>query len=114
MSKKILSPIVCSVFALLSLCYHTASAETFAEKHPRRAEVDRRERNQQKRIANGLKSGKLSAAQASKIEGQEAAIDREKRQDVKANGGYLTKGQQQQINQQQNGVSKEIYNDKHQ
>jgi len=75
--------------------------------------VNARERNQQRRIANGLKSGKMTAQQAAHIEGQEAAIKKQEVSEVKANGGYLTKPEQRQLNRELNGVSKEIYADKH-
>jgi hypothetical protein len=41
--------------------------------HPRVNEVNRREQNQQNRIANGMKSGKLSPKQAANLEKREAA-----------------------------------------
>jgi hypothetical protein len=90
-----------------------ARANEFAEKHPRRAEVNRRERHQQNRIANGIKSGRLNSSEAANLEGQESAIKTQERAEVKQNGGYLTKGQQRQLNQEENGLSHEIYNDKH-
>ena len=90
-----------------------ARAEDFAQKHPRRAEVNHREHHQQKRIANGIKSGRLNAGEAANLEGQEAGLKAQERAEVKANGGHLTKGEQQQLNQEENNLSHQIYNDKH-
>ncbi len=87
--------------------------ESFAEKHPRRAEVNRREKIQQERIANGIESGKMSPEEAAKVEHQEASIKRQEAREVKANGGTLTKRQQRRLNREENRTSKEIYEDKH-
>jgi len=75
--------------------------------------VAQRKENQQDRIANGVKSGQLTAGETANLESKEAAINGETRADRAANGGKLTSAEKQQINQQQNQVSKQIYQDKH-
>jgi hypothetical protein len=75
--------------------------------------IQQRKRNQQKRIAQGVKSGELTSHEAARVEHNEASINREVRQDRKANGGNLTNKEKAQVNRQQNRVSKEIYNQKH-
>jgi hypothetical protein len=75
--------------------------------------VGQRKENQQDRIANGVQSGQLTAGETSNLETKEAAINGETRADRAANGGKLTSAEKTQINQQQNQVSKQIYNDKH-
>jgi len=75
--------------------------------------VKQRKENQQDRIANGVKSGQLTAGETSNLETKEAAINGETRADRAANGGKLTQAEKQQINGQQNQLSKQIYNDKH-
>ena len=72
-----------------------------------------RKENQQDRIANGVKSGQLTAGETANLESKEAAINGETRADRAANGGKLTQSEKQQINQQQNQLSKQIYQDKH-
>ena len=47
------------------------------------------------------------------LEKQESNVNKEIRTDRKANGGNLTNKEKTQINRQQNGLSKEIYVDKH-
>src|SRR5271157_42974 len=74
--------------------------------------ADRKE-NQQDRIAQGIKSGQLTAGETSKLETKEAAINGETRADRAANGGKLTAAEKQQVNKQQNQMSKQIYQDKH-
>jgi hypothetical protein len=85
----------------------------FREKHPRRAEVNERVRNERKRIAEGVKSGKLTPAQAKQLEGELNGVKAEEHAEVKANGGYLTKTEQKQLNQELNQDSRQIYADKH-
>ncbi len=75
--------------------------------------VAQRKENQQDRIANGVKSGQLTSGETANLENKEAAINGETKADRAANGGKLTGTEKQQINQQQNGVSKQIYQDKH-
>src|SRR5208283_3020983 len=75
--------------------------------------IGQRKENQQDRIANGVKSGQLTAGETSNLETKEAAINGETRADRAANGGKLTAAEKTQVNQQQNQVSKQIYNDKH-
>jgi hypothetical protein len=75
--------------------------------------IGQRKENQQDRIAKGVKSGQLTAGETSKLETKEAAINGETKADRAANGGKLTTAEKQQINKQQNQVSKDIYKDKH-
>ena len=85
-----------------------------ATQHYGNNEVDARRKTQQQRIANGVATGKLNAGQTARLEKSEAAINRETAADRKANGGKLTAAEKQQINRQQNAVSKRIYKDKNQ
>jgi len=75
--------------------------------------IAQRKENQQDRIANGVKSGQLTAGETANLETKEAAINGETKADRAANGGKLTTAEKQQINKQQNQLSKQIYNDKH-
>lgn len=87
-----------------------AAPATDAEKKPT---IAQRKENQQDRIANGVKSGQLTAGETANLETKEAAINKETRTDRAANGGKLTAAEKTQINQQQNQMSKQIYADKH-
>jgi hypothetical protein len=81
--------------------------------HPRVNEVNGREQNQQDRIANGVKDGTMTPGQAAHVERQEQHIDNQEKADMAANNGHLTKGEQKQLNKEQNKTSKEIHKDKH-
>jgi hypothetical protein len=81
--------------------------------HPRVNEVNQREQNQQDRIANGVKNGRLNAKQTSNLEKREASVQNREQKDMAKNNGHLTKAEQRGINRQQNRISKSIYKDKH-
>jgi hypothetical protein len=75
--------------------------------------VNGRRFNQQGRIANGVSSGQLTAGETKNLEGREAKLNGEIHNDRATNGGKLTPQEHQLVNQQQNNLSKSIYNDKH-
>ena len=75
--------------------------------------VDGRRYNQQGRFAQGIGSGQLTAGETKNLEGREAGLNKEIHNDRTANGGTLTPQERGQVNQQQNNLSKSIYNDKH-
>jgi hypothetical protein len=78
-----------------------------------KSEVGKRAENQQDRIAQGIKSGQLTAGESSHLESNEAKINKEVRNDRAANGGKLTSKERAQVNRQQNRMSHQIYRDKH-
>ena len=119
LSKWIVVPAAVLWFGSVALGQDTSSSGSSTQasgttkstqKQPTIAE---RKENQQDRIANGVKSGQLTAGETSNLESKEAAINGETRADRAANGGKLTPAEKQQINRQQNQVSKQIYQDKH-
>jgi hypothetical protein len=75
--------------------------------------IDQREENQQDRIAQGVKSGALSAGQAAQLEKNQAKINNEVRKDRAANGGKLTAQEKAQINNQLNRQSHQIHQAMH-
>lgn len=90
---------------------------TFAQDAPavpeKEGRIQQRKENQQSRIAQGVGSGQLTAGETANLEHKEAALNHEIRNDRKANGGTLTPQQRQQVNRQQNRLSRNIYRDKH-
>jgi hypothetical protein len=76
-------------------------------------EVGQRRENQQDRIANGIRNGSLSAGQTARLENHEQGINHEVAGMRQANGGRLTGADRRAVNQQQNRVSRQIYNKKH-
>jgi len=80
---------------------------------PPKGTINQRQRNQQKRIAEGVNNGSLTPAETARLEKQEAAIHQEVKSERKANGGTLTPQERRQVTRQQNRVSKRIYRQKH-
>ena len=120
LSKWMVMPAAVLLLGSMALAQDTSASGSSAQssgtttstpaKQPTIAE---RKENQQDRIANGVKSGQLTAGETANLESKEAAINGETRADRAANGGKLTQSEKQQINQQQNQLSKQIYQDKH-
>jgi hypothetical protein len=75
--------------------------------------VGQRRENQQDRVAQGIKSGQLTAGETAKLENQQKGINQQVAADRKANGGTLTTAEKTQVNHEQNQASKNIYRKKH-
>ncbi len=75
--------------------------------------IKKRAENQQDRIAQGVKSGQLTARETSRIEGKETRLNQEVRDMRALDGGKLTAKDRAAVNQQQNRLSRGIYNQKH-
>ncbi len=75
--------------------------------------IHQRKINQQKRIAQGVKSGELTPKETAHLENREAHINRETRRMKAANGGTLTPAEKAKITRQQNRTSRAIYRQKH-
>jgi hypothetical protein len=90
-----------------------ASAQTWNQAHPRRAEVNHRLLHQNARIAAGRADGQLSRGQARALHAEDRTIRREERFDARLNGGHITRAEKRGLNQQENAVSRQIYNERH-
>ena len=100
--------------ALLSVALGMFALPVVAQSTPApRSEVGQRQENQQDRIAQGVKSGQLTAGETAHLERNQARINRQIHQDRKENGGKLTPQEHAQINHEQNRQSKQIYRAKH-
>lgn len=108
------------VAALLATCAATSFAQSPAldasaakkqewrEHHPRRAQVNARLANQDRRIHQEVKEGDISQAKAVKLHREDRRIRQEERDMAAQNGGHITKGEQRVLNQQENKVSQQI------
>jgi hypothetical protein len=86
-----------------------AATETQWQKdHPRRAEVNHRLANQDKRIHHEVKNGEISKAQAHQLHKEDRQIRGEEHAMASQNGGHITKSEQRTLNQQENAVSQQI------
>jgi len=95
------------------------SKQIYADKHNANTAhygnnaVGQRRENQQDRIAQGVKSGQLTAGETAKLEKQQQGINKQVAADRKANGGRLNASEKKQVNKEQNQASRNIYNKKH-
>jgi len=105
--RKILT--VTAVTVSLAGMASTALAETQWQKdHPRRTEVNKRLANQNRRINKEVKEGEITKGQAKQLHKEDHQIRQEERDMASQNGGHITKSEQRVLNQQENGVSKQI------
>jgi hypothetical protein len=89
--------------ALLALTTSGAFAQTIYD----------RKVNQQDRIAQGVRSGQLTAHETANLERREASLNREERGMRRADDGRLTARDRAALNCRQNHISRAIYRDKH-
>jgi len=83
------------------------------QAHSGKSEVGQRRENQQDRVAQGIRSGQMTAGEAARTENREQKINRSIATDRAANGGRVTAQERRNINQRQNSVSRQIYRQKH-
>jgi len=76
-------------------------------------DINQRKVDQQDRIAQGVKSGRLTPGETAHLEHQEAGINKEERGMRAQDNGHLTGQDRKTINHQQNVESRRIYRDKH-
>ena len=100
--------IACAGAATLIVAANPAMAATWAQKHPRQHQVLAREHNQIRRINAERREGEITAGQARALRAGDRAIARQDHADARANGGYITKGQQRQLNAEENAQSAAI------
>jgi len=70
-----------------------------------------RDVNQQQRIEQGLQSGQLTTREASRLENEEARVERDQARAMK--DGKLTPQEKARLQREQNQVSRDIYREKH-
>ncbi len=97
---------VIAAFATLSTAVSAQTATI-----PSTQRIDAREVNQQKRIANGVKTGSLTPGETAKLEKQQQRIDKVEAKD-KAKGP-MTNGERKHLDKMQNNASKNIHAKKH-
>jgi hypothetical protein len=89
------------------------SLSAVAQTAPPPGTAAQRKANQQARIAQGVKSGQLTAHETANLEGREASVNKEEHNMRAADGGKLTAADRTALNNRQNKISNSIYKDKH-
>lgn len=90
---------------------------TFAQSQPsdttQPQTIGQRKDNQQDRVAQGVQSGQLTAGETKNLEAKEAGINQEEHTMRSQDDGHLTSADRATLNRQQNRLSNQVYNDKH-
>jgi hypothetical protein len=84
-------------------------AQSFAQNHPRRAEVLQRDRNINNKI--NADKGQLHGHYR-QLKQEDKSVHRQERQDKRMNGGHITKGEQRQLNHEENQINRQVRHDK--
>ncbi len=73
--------------------------------------IQHRKHNQQKRIAQGVRSGSLTARETARLERNQVRLNRQERR-MKSDGNFTAR-ERARVNHQQNRLSRQIYRQKH-
>ncbi len=113
MTSQLKNALLSATLVMLAMPVVAQSTPAATADPAPKSEVGKRQENQQDRIAQGVKSGQLTAGETAHLERNQARINRQIRRDRQANGGKLTPQEKAQINHEQNRQSRQIYRDKH-
>jgi len=110
--------LILSAAALIVLCVPSAFAQqsttgSTATTTDKPETIAQRKDNQQDRIAQGIDSGQLTAGETKNLETKEAGINKEEHTMRSEDDGHLTAADRAKLNNQQNHLSNQIYDDKH-
>lgn len=97
------------IAASLLMGFVSLSASSFAQT--RTPHIRARQERQQGRIAQGVKSGELTARETAHLEMREAKIQHDKKE-AKADG-VVTAQERRKLNREENRASRAIYRQKH-
>jgi hypothetical protein len=97
-----------ALLALSSASNAIAATHHWQHKHPRRAEVNARLNHQDKRIHQERKAGEISPAKAKTLHREDRSVRANERAMAVADKGHIAKPEQRALNQQENGVGKQL------
>jgi flagellar biosynthesis/type III secretory pathway protein FliH len=99
------------LLALTSTIGFAQAAPAPMQRHA--ATINERREHQQQRIAQGIRTGRLDARQAGRLERREASIGRQERHMRGADGGRLNHFDRVRLNHRLNHTSRAIYRARH-
>jgi hypothetical protein len=108
MNIKKIGSIVLGIIVVGGMLQPAEARYGFAQRHPRRAEVLRRDRWERNTIK--ADRGHLGGHYGQLMR-EDKAIRRQERAEARANGGHITKGEQRQLNREENHLRREINRD---
>jgi hypothetical protein len=106
--KTLVLTSIATIICFASFAKGPGKLPTHIANHPRVNEVNRRIDHQEKRITEERKEGDLTKAQAQQDRSNLSAINQEKNDMRKMDGGHLTKADDKTLNQRLNQNSKKI------
>lgn len=96
--------------AFLGIANISMAQDGFTKNHPRRAEVNQRLNNQDRRIDHKVKDGNMSRQRSYNLHREAHQIRREERRMASKHNGHITKHEWNRLNRQENHVSRRIHN----
>src|SRR5580704_17691544 len=110
--------LILSAAALIVLCVPSAfaqqsSTDSTATTTDKPQYIAQRKDNQQDRIAQGIDSDQLTAGETKNLETKEADVNKEEHTMRSEDDGHLTAADRAKLDNQQNRLSNQIYDDKH-
>ncbi len=106
-SKLLFSALFVGFLAIANIAM--AQDGNFAKNHPRRAEVNQRLNNQDRRINRDVRNGDMGRRQANRLHQRDHQIRREERRMAYRHDGHITRREQNRLNRQENHMSHRIH-----
>ena len=94
--------------ATLALFALPAQADTWAQQHPRRAQVVHRANHQERAVGRALYHGKISPREARQLYREDQAIKRQERAYARRHHGHITPAEQRRLNREENRVHRQF------
>ncbi len=85
-----------------------ASAQTFDQAHPRRAEVNERLAHQDQRIDRQEARGRITPMKAARLHRADHRVRMAERRDARADHGHITRVEQARLNHREAKISRRI------
>lgn len=99
---------VATVLGMIAVPGNASAGLPFFRSHPRVHEVSGRLNNEQRRINNGVATGRLNPQQAGRLERGEQRIQQRETRDMAMHGGHLTGRETANLNRAENRESARI------
>ena len=110
---KIKSIAIATLAATLMLGAGTSFAGGWGCRPGRRAEVNGRLHNEFYRINQGVRDGQLNPAEAHQLRAEDRSVLRQEDLYAHYDDGRISRPEQEVLNHEENGISRQIYVDRH-
>ena len=86
----------------------TASADSFNQDHPRRAETLHRAEHERDRIRDARRQGEISGPRAHRLMAADRHIVRQEQRMARHHGGAISRAEQHRLNREENRLDRHI------